>query len=412
MGTTVFFSWQSDRSSKDCRNFIDDALKKALKRISNDLVVDEPIRVDKDTEGVSGTPPIFETIRQKIESAAAVVIDVTFVAKRLNYEQTPNPNVLIEYGYALKAIGYRRVVLVMNTAFGAPGRDMPFDMALNRYPIRYCISEDADETLRKTEKQSLVKNLETAIKAIFESEEYKASLPKPVEIPVKYREPLQGHSLFHPKDQPLGYVRSSLGSMLSQRDTETHMSEAPAIWFRIAPKYPIATKLKMEDLEKRVMRFVTLPLFGSASGISMVRRADGWGCGIMFDKPKMSVVCQVFTDGEVWAIDQFTLNETFDGMQDVISMPGFEISQSVETCEEFLSQLSVSYPLRFVIGIEGIRGRQLLVSSGGSTRRRGACAEDRIEIERFINSPQDRIKALEDFIDELYQQCGVTRPKK
>jgi hypothetical protein len=91
MAVTVFFSWQSDRQSKTCRNFIEDALEKAVKSISNNLVVDEPIRVDKDTEGVSGTPPIFETIRQKIEAAATVVSDVTFVAKRSNGDPTP-PN--------------------------------------------------------------------------------------------------------------------------------------------------------------------------------------------------------------------------------------------------------------------------------------------------------------------------------
>jgi len=411
MAVTVFFSWQSDRPAKTCKSFIEDALEKAVKRISNELIVDEPIRIDRDTEGVSGTPPIFDTICKKIEAAAATVSDVTFVSSRPKGEPSPNPNVLVEYGYALKALTYHRTILVMNTAYGQPGREMPFDMATNRFPIQYCVSEDAGEDVRKAEKQKLVKTFEKAIRDVLQSSEYKNSRPNPVEVALSYRQPTQGHSLFHPNDRPLGYLRHPLHAMLGQPDSETYMSEAPAIWFRLAPKYPIPKKLHLPDLENRVMQLVTLPIFGRASNNYMIRRADGWGCGVMFDPPMMSIVCQVFTDGEVWVIDQFALNNTFDDM-DVISLPELYISQSVARCEEFLSQFSISYPLRFIIGIEGVRGRSLLVSSAGFTGKRGACADDRVEVECSLSNPQDHLEALDEFFEQLYQQCGLARQRK
>src|ERR1700689_559600 len=50
--TTVFFSWQSDRPTREGRNLIAAALDAAVQRISQDLEVDEPSRpqlqVDRD----------------------------------------------------------------------------------------------------------------------------------------------------------------------------------------------------------------------------------------------------------------------------------------------------------------------------------------------------------------------------
>ena len=86
--TTVFFSWQSDTGTSEGRNFIERALEMAVKRISNELQVEEaprgPLQIDKDTKDVPGSPPIFETIRRKIDAAAIFIPDLSFVAKRPN----------------------------------------------------------------------------------------------------------------------------------------------------------------------------------------------------------------------------------------------------------------------------------------------------------------------------------------
>src|ERR1017187_3944901 len=120
---TVFYSWQSDLPNAINRGFIEKALEKAIKRIGSNATLNPASRVelDKDTQGVSGSPPIAETILAKIENCAAFVADLTFVgeslpqlkSKREAVRQVPNPNVLIEYGYALRARGDRRIVAVM-----------------------------------------------------------------------------------------------------------------------------------------------------------------------------------------------------------------------------------------------------------------------------------------------------------
>src|SRR5258708_4011192 len=133
MSTTIFYSWQSDRPSKDGRHFIEKALEKAIENLSSDIELQEAVRVeielDRDTKNVPGSPNIFNAILEKIEKAAVMVSDLTFIGNRPNGDPTPNPNVLIEYGYALKCLGERRIIQVMNTAYGKPSRQtMPFDL--------------------------------------------------------------------------------------------------------------------------------------------------------------------------------------------------------------------------------------------------------------------------------------------
>ena len=111
MSKTVFFSWQSDRPTREGRNLIGRALEAAVSRIADDAAVEEAVRegltVDKDTKGVPGSPPLFDTILKKIEGATVVVPDLTFVGTRSNGEPTPNPNVLIEYWYLVaKALDF------------------------------------------------------------------------------------------------------------------------------------------------------------------------------------------------------------------------------------------------------------------------------------------------------------------
>jgi len=135
MPKTVFYSWQSDRPTGVCRNFIESALEKALKEINSDLKVEDadrnestdPVTLDRDTKNVPGTPPIVATIFEKINVASAFVADLTFVAERPNGEPISNPNVLIEYGWAMKGLTHARFVPVLNTAYGNPAtKPLPF----------------------------------------------------------------------------------------------------------------------------------------------------------------------------------------------------------------------------------------------------------------------------------------------
>lgn len=127
MKIRIFYSWQSDIKAACNRTLIQNALEGVAKDIRDDNSIHiEPV-IDRDTLGIPGSPDIGSTILNKIDNSDIFVADVTIVNNTLQNRPTPNPNVLIELGYALKSLGENRVILVQNTAFGKIEL-LPFDL--------------------------------------------------------------------------------------------------------------------------------------------------------------------------------------------------------------------------------------------------------------------------------------------
>jgi hypothetical protein len=89
--------------------------------------------VDRDTKGNTGSPNIFDSITRKIDKAKLFVCDLSIVTK----PGMPNPNVLIELGYAIKTLGWDRIVCLFNKESGKI-EDLPFNINHNRItPYQY-----------------------------------------------------------------------------------------------------------------------------------------------------------------------------------------------------------------------------------------------------------------------------------
>lgn len=132
---TIFYSWQSDLPGSETRNIIQDAIKDAVKLLRDTV----DIEVDRDTKGEYGSPDIAQTIFSKIDDCDIFIADVSAVCQ---YETTdkdenkkvkymPNPNVMLELGYATHVVGWENVICVLNADYGAP-EEMPFDIASRR----------------------------------------------------------------------------------------------------------------------------------------------------------------------------------------------------------------------------------------------------------------------------------------
>lgn len=141
MANSVFFAWQLDTKAEDNRAFIWDCIKSACFKLKNDALPELSPRPEKDTDGVSGTPNIVQTIFKKIDECSIFVADVTFIAQTESNKYIPNPNVLLELGYAVKSIGWERTVLVLNNAHGKADK-LPFDMLQHRWPIEYRLTSE------------------------------------------------------------------------------------------------------------------------------------------------------------------------------------------------------------------------------------------------------------------------------
>lgn len=135
LSLSVFWSWQSDLPSEATRSLIEEALKDAAKQVQRTTA--NIIAVDRDTKGEPGTPAIADTILRKIANADIFVWDASIVL-RSESRSAPNPNVLLELGFAVAALGWDRVIGVMNTHFGS-GEELPFDLRHRRWPIQYAL---------------------------------------------------------------------------------------------------------------------------------------------------------------------------------------------------------------------------------------------------------------------------------
>ncbi len=155
----IFYSWQSDSPSKTNRNLIEQAIKTAIKRTKADWDFKLEPAMDRDTRNLPGTPAISDSIFEKIRECDAFIADVTIITAPGSKRPIPNPNVLIELGYAVSEIGWDRIICIANTAYGSV-EDMPFDLRHRRL-FTYHLP-DANQP--KTERDKLIGEINNAIK--------------------------------------------------------------------------------------------------------------------------------------------------------------------------------------------------------------------------------------------------------
>ncbi len=160
MKKTIFFSWQSDLASRVNRSFIQDCLDRAVRNLAKEeLTLDYD--VDRDTLDISGSPDIVASIFQKIESASIFVADVSFVHMS-EKRRFPNPNVLVELGYAASAISWDNIICILNLETGTI-EELPFDLRTRRILTYRLAPAEEDKSVPRKE---LVSKLHSAIRAI------------------------------------------------------------------------------------------------------------------------------------------------------------------------------------------------------------------------------------------------------
>jgi hypothetical protein len=152
----IFYSWQSDIDRKINNSFILFALRKAVEKIKKEANLD--IIIDQATRDEPGTPDITNTIFKKIDECAIFVADISFINGRTAKRRTPNPNVLIELGYAIKKLGFEKIILIFNNEFGKVEK-LPFDINHRRL-MQYKFNASMD---RKVALNNLAEDLGNAV---------------------------------------------------------------------------------------------------------------------------------------------------------------------------------------------------------------------------------------------------------
>jgi len=161
---TIFYSWQSDLPNACNRGFIQDCLDEAIKQIQTDEELKLDPSLDRDVKGAAGSADIAATLFAKIRAADVFVADVSTINATPpgNARLTPNPNVLVELGYAAAFLGWEKVVCVLNTAFGAIA-DLPFDIRQRRV-VDYELAPGED---KKAQRKALVGMLRNTLRDVL-----------------------------------------------------------------------------------------------------------------------------------------------------------------------------------------------------------------------------------------------------
>ncbi|WP_162342897.1 nucleotide-binding protein [Cyclobacterium salsum] len=190
MKIKIFYSWQTTTNTKYNKNFISDCIEGALKKIKQEPDFKRiEFEVTDAVRSESGQVAIADTIIEKIISNSDIFIaDLTIVnydfpdaipddykeILRKSLKPTPNPNVMIEYGAALKSLGKISIISILNNYYSGSPKEknnaeiIPFDLRHDRFPTEYNFSSQ-NEAQKAEIKKMLVNGLMNALKPTIQN---------------------------------------------------------------------------------------------------------------------------------------------------------------------------------------------------------------------------------------------------
>ena len=161
MKINLFYSWQSDLPSNSNRGFIQSSIEMSLKEIFKENSNISEYKIESDSRDEVGTPDLVNSIFSKIDQCDILLADISIINSNSELRKVPNPNVLIELGYASAKIGWEKIICFFNKDYGKI-EDLPFDIR-SRKPLVYSTQN------KEIEKKNLVKTLKIQIQSILDN---------------------------------------------------------------------------------------------------------------------------------------------------------------------------------------------------------------------------------------------------
>ncbi|MBY5551108.1 hypothetical protein HFO61_30655 [Rhizobium leguminosarum] len=394
---TVFYAWQSDRDSRGNQHFIRIALDDAASRISEDSALGVEVKIDADTEGVVGTPPVTETILNKIRSADIFVPDLTFVAETDGKKLVPNPNVMVEYGYALRSLTFEAMMPVMNTYYGDPEK-LPFDLGHVRHPTQYNLEPNSLDGVRRAARAKLSERLEGILRLMVQNLLSKSRTDNPFSAVEPKRPPA---FFFQPGDVLVNFGYPGEQEMSFKRDR--------AIYIRLFPTYADQPRVGLTRAVEVAQRL--LPMQRQIT--SLHSRNDFGAISVKPHGDGITSFTQIFETGELWGVSE----EVFrSGPPPFLAAIGMEkaLNSTLENYRQVYERvLELRPPFTIEFGAVGIKDQHLLVPSvefpqgdyAGPIREQNIIR--RFQLEGF--DPSNWQSTLRDFLIDFYDLAARDR---
>jgi hypothetical protein len=167
----VFYSWQSDLPEAANLKLIRNALSQAANVINADHGLNLHVMIDEATREVPGSPNIADSIFTKIRESDVFVCDLSKVAEMPNeagaVRKYCNPNAALELGYAVRVLGWNRIIIVFNEGYGVVPDDLPFDARGHRTSTYRCKAELDEKGKPSATCQSQISNSTGILRTTF-----------------------------------------------------------------------------------------------------------------------------------------------------------------------------------------------------------------------------------------------------
>lgn len=385
----VFYSWQSDLPSRTNRRFIEEALQ----RVAGALRADESIAVepaiDRDTAGVSGSPAISDTIFEKITRAEVFVPDVSLVTSSRKRRPSPNPNVLLELGYAVSKFGWDRIVMVMNTAFGDL-ESLPFDLR-GRRVVAYSLPDSGAAEPKADVRRDLERRLKDAIVAILRDHGVRA----------RQEAAVRRQSLVK---MAMEFRDERIRLLAGRQGTAARLSSSHFVCVHAVPIGAVTGSVQLDLANIDEEKTFAAP-FGS-TGYNRGFNADG----IIRENVNGSALdgyWQLFSSGIIESVDSRMM--VGRGREDGLPCPAFvtSLSQFVSDTLRVWRALKIAQPGCMLITLTGVSGLSILLEAYPGYVTHPFPADTirlpEVVIEDFTADPRP---ALRRALDVLWQTAG------
>lgn len=403
----IFYSWELDAPRKVNKDFIFEALNKAIEKLNEDPQVVEAergeLRVDQDTKDVLGSPEVARVILDKIAASDVIVTDVSLVASGPEDKPHINSNVAIELGYAYGKLGDQAVLKVMNTHFGQP-ENLPFDLRTRRHPVQYHLEPGADAATRGEVLGKLAGELASILRLYLESVPTEQVAPH-VETPST-----GNRGMYWQPSEPLIPAESG------RRRQEVFWYAPRILYFRCIPT------VALQEFSSREAEDATAELWPLLSEGGYSRSRNKWGAlshCVASDGEFMGAT-QVFRNREIWGVDAYYSNlhnNPEDDDEDPVEyLPTGAIHREYQRSIQSIRRLAatIGYGDQYVIemGLSGAEGVRLAINKRYFDPFVGPIYSNEVYLRKTISVDYPTGAIMTDFWEKLFAEAGSEVPEE
>lgn len=413
----IFWSWQSDTEGNTGRHFVRKVIKDAIDNLREAEDIEEAFRenakkeihIDHDRQGVSGSPPLVETIQQKIRESTVFIADITPVStipkkddsEKSTEKRCMNPNVAMELGYAWCALTATKLIMVLNEYYG--GRKfIPFDLQHLSGPITYNLAPDASKAEIAGQHKKLKEQIVTALRPYLNATSNATNITFPLQPSTT------SHAVWFGEQETIAESGSSGDGDLQ----EFYFESDRGIYLRISPQNPLPAPLTIGQLHAKTENF-KLGILHRNQFSSIKSNNDR---GVAFFEPRghrgpLIAATQIFCSGEIWAFTNGLLvqNDFGDNIP-VIALETY-LRSAIQININFLrDHLKIDEPYRVEFGAHGVAKFSLAISTNFDLNYK--IRDDDYQQEFILKKVSDGLitDLVKRYVDGLYTLTGYKRP--